>query len=159
MLRLLLLHQFWLAEICICHKPRLTRDDMCDLQIALLRSLTLPFFSIFPALYMWHIRACFELWGRPFCSSLLASFFLPFGVAMKGIQSTQLLSHISFLSFVRITTCFLSSWGRLLDSRKHWLFCQYIQHATHLFEQWTLVSSSGAAVCGFCLSISLHWVI
>ena len=31
MLRLLLLYQFWLAEICICHKSHLTRDKTCDL--------------------------------------------------------------------------------------------------------------------------------
>ena len=34
-LRLLLLYQFWLAEICTCHKPRPTRDETRDLQIAL----------------------------------------------------------------------------------------------------------------------------
>ena len=103
-----------------------------------------------------YIRSRFELWGRPFRSSLLASFFLPFGVAMKGIHSTQLHCHISFLSFVRLTACFLSSRGRLLDSRKRRLFCLHIQHATRcLFERRTPVSSSEAAVYGFCLSISL----
>ena len=102
------------------------------------------------------IRTRFELWGRPFHSSLLSA-FLPFDVAMKGINSTQLCFHISFLSFVQLTTCFLSSRGQLLDSRKHWLFCLHIQHATHcLFERHTQVSSSEAAVCMFCLSISLH---
>ena len=55
-----------------------------------------------------HIRASFEIWGRPFRLSLFASFFLPFGVAMKGIQSTQLRCHISFLSFIRLSTCFFS---------------------------------------------------
>ena len=109
-----------------------------------------------------HIRTRFELWGRPFCSSLLASFCLPFGVATKGIYSTQLHCHISFLSFVWLTTCFLPSQGWLLDSCKCRLFCLHIQYATHcLFEQRTPVSSSEAAVCRFCLSISLQssWMV
>ena len=105
-----------------------------------------------------HVCTRFELWCRPFHSSLLASFFLPFGVAMKGIHSTQLHCHISFLSFVQFTTCFfLSIWEWLLDSHKRQLFCLHIQHATHcLFEQQTPVNSSKAAVCRFYLSISLH---
>ena len=103
-----------------------------------------------------HICTSLELWDRPFCLSLLA-FFHFFGVAMKGIQFTQLCCHILFLLFARIITCFLSNRGRLLDSRKCWLYCQHIQHATRcLFEQWTLVGSLEAAVCGFYLSISLH---
>ena len=32
-------------------------------------------FSILPVLYTQDIRAILELWGRPFCSSLLVSFF------------------------------------------------------------------------------------
>ena len=80
--------------------------------------------------------------------------FLSFSVAMKGIQFTQLCCHISFLSF---TTHFLSSRGRLLNSRKRRLFCLHIQHATRcLFEQRTPVGSSETAVCGFCLSISQY---
>ena len=51
MLRVLLLYQFWLAEIWICHKPCPTRDETRDPQIALLRTLMLPFFSILPALH------------------------------------------------------------------------------------------------------------
>ena len=51
MLRLLLLYQFWLAEICICHKPHPTRDKTCDLQIALPKMLMLPFFSILLVLH------------------------------------------------------------------------------------------------------------
>ena len=44
-----------------------------------------------------------------------------------------------------------------LDSCERQLFCLRIQHATHcLFEQQTSVGSSEAAVCRFCLSISLH---
>ena len=104
-----------------------------------------------------HIRTHFELWGGPFRSSLFASFFLLFGVAMKGIHSTQLRFHISFISFIRLTTCFLSSRGWLLDSRERRLFCLHIHHASHcLFEQWTLVCSLEAVVCVFCLSILLQ---
>ena len=59
MLRLLLLYQFWLAEICICHKPRPTRDETSDLQIALPNTLMLPFFfSILPA---FHPQSTFAL--------------------------------------------------------------------------------------------------
>ena len=43
---------------------------------------------------------------------------------------------------------FLSSWGQLLDSCKHRLFCLHIQHATCLFEWRNPVSSSEAVVCG-----------
>ena len=104
-----------------------------------------------------HNCARFELWGRPFYSSLLASFFLPFGVAMKGIQSTQLHCHISFLSFIQLITCFSSGRGRLLDSRKHRLFWLHIHHTTCcLFEWRTPVGSSEAVVRRFCLLISLH---
>ena len=89
MLRLLLLYQLRLAEICICHKPW---DEMRDLQIALPGTLMLPFF-----LYFWYSarKTRSQLWGWPF----IASFFLPFGVVLKGIQSTQLHCHILFLSF------------------------------------------------------------
>ena len=135
MLRLLLWYQFWLAEICICHKPRPTGDETRDLQIAPQGRSCFHFFYTSGTPHTRHIYACFELLGRPFRSSLLASFFLPFGVAMKGIHSTQLRCYISFLLFVRFTTCFSSSRGRLLDSHKHRLFCLHIQHATCcLFE-------------------------
>ena len=76
MLRLLLLYQFWLAEICICHEPHPTRDETHDLQIALSTTLMLPFFYTSGAPHTRHIRTHFKLWGRPFHSSLLASFFL-----------------------------------------------------------------------------------
>ena len=99
-----------------------------------------------------HIHTHFEFWGGP-----PSCFFLPFGVTMKEIQSIQLCCHISFLSFVQLTTCFFSSCRQLLDSCKCRLFCLHIQHVTRcLFEQWTLVGSAEAAVCGFCLSVSLH---
>ena len=86
---------------------------------------------------------------------LVTSCFFFFSVVMKGIQFTQLCCHISFLSF---TTCFLSSHGRLLNSRKHRLFCLHILHMTCcLFERQTPVGSSETAVCEFCLSISLYF--
>ena len=78
MLRLLLLYQFWLGEICICHKTRPTRDKMHDLQIALPRTLMLPFFSILPVLHTQDTFALvlnFEL-GHFTCHFLLLSFFL-----------------------------------------------------------------------------------
>ena len=111
MLRLFLLYQFCLAEICICHKPCLTRDELCDQQIAPPRTLMLSFlFNTSGIPHARHVHAHFELWGRPFCSSLLASFFLHsfihFDVAMKGIYSTQLHCHISFLSFIWLTPVF-----------------------------------------------------
>ena len=56
-----------------------------------------------------HVCVHFRLWDRPFHLSLLTPFFLLFGVAMKGIHSILLHCQISFLLFVRLTTCFLSS--------------------------------------------------
>ena len=123
MLILLLLYQFWLAEICICHKPHPTRDETRDVQIALPRMLTLPFFFYTSGTpHARHIHTHFELWHRPFHSSLLTSFFL-----------------------------LVLLWKRwLLDSCKRRLFHRHIEHATHcLFERRTLVGSSEAAVCEF----------
>ena len=151
---LLLLYRFWLTEICICCKPHPTRDKMHDLQIELPTTLMLLFFYTSGTLHARHICAIFELWGRLFCSSLL---FFSFGVATKGIQFTQLRCHISFLSFTWLTTCFLSSCGRLLKSCKRQLFCLHIQHATCYFFEWrTPVGPLEVAVCRFCLSISLQ---
>ena len=76
---------------------------------ALPTTLVLPFFYTSGTLHARHIRAIFELLGRPF----------RLYVAMKGIQFPQLRCHISFLLFTRLTTCFfLSSRGRLLNSHK-----------------------------------------
>ena len=75
LLTMLLLYQFWLTEICICCKPSPTRDEMPHQQIALPMTLTLPFFYTFGTLHARHIHTIFELWGRPFCSLLLVSFF------------------------------------------------------------------------------------
>ena len=146
---LLLLYWFWLTEICICHKLCPTRDETHDLQTAHPMTLMLPFFCTSSTLHTKHIRPIFELWGRPFCSSLLV--FFSFGGAMKGIPFTQLCCHISFLLFTWLITCFfLSSRGC-----KCRLFCLHIEHATRcLFEWRTPVGSSEASVCGFCLTIS-----
>ena len=91
------------------------------------------FFSILPALHTQDTFALvlnFEVghFARHF---FLFSFFFPFGVAMKGIHSTQLRCHISFLSFVPahhlFLFCFFSSREQLLDSRKCRLFRLHIQ--------------------------------
>ena len=113
-------------------------------------------FSVFPILYTQNTFASFSNFKvGHFARHFL---FLSFGVAMKGIQFTQLRCHISFLSFTRLNTCFLSRRGRLLNSRKRRLFCLLIQHATRcLFERRTPVDSSESAVCGFCLSILLQF--
>ena len=96
MLRLLLLYQFWLAEIGICHKPRPTKDETHDLQIALPRILILPFFFYTSGtLYARQIHACFKLWGRPFCLSLLASFF-PLVLLWKEFNSHSFIVTFHF---------------------------------------------------------------
>ena len=121
------------------------------------RTLMLRIFFILPALHMqdtFMLDLNFQV-GHFACQFLLLS---SFWLATKGIHSTQLRCHISFLSFVQLTTCSLSSRGRSLDSYKHQLFCLHIQYAIRcLFEWWTPVISSEAAVCGFCLSISLQY--
>ena len=82
MLILLLLCQLWVAEICICHKPHPSRDEMRDLQITPPRMLMLPFFSILPAL---HLQDTFVLVLNFEVGHFASHFFLPFGVAMKRI--------------------------------------------------------------------------
>ena len=72
------LYQFWLVEICICHKPRPTRDKTRDLQIALPWTLMLLFFSILLALLTqdtFVLVLNFEF-GHFACHFLLLSFFL-----------------------------------------------------------------------------------
>ena len=129
-----------------------TRDETRDLQNALPMTLTLLFFYTSGTLHARHIHTSFELWGRAIL--LVTSCFFWCCYERNSIHTASL-SH--FISLVRLTTCFLSSCGWLLDSRKHWLFHLYIQHATHcLFERRNPVDSSKAAVCGFCFSISLH---
>ena len=110
------------------------------------------FFCTSGILHARYIRAIFELQGRPFCSSFLVSFFLSFFRCCYERNSihTASLSHFIFCSLGSPPVLFLSSRVRLLNSRKR-------QHATRgLFERWIPVGLSETAVCGFCLSISLH---
>ena len=105
MVRLLLLYLFWLAEICICHWLCPTRDETCDLQIAPPRMLMLPFFFFFfyasGTPHTRHICVRFELWSRPFCSSLLSSFLPSFWCCNeRNSFHTALLSH--FISLIRL---------------------------------------------------------
>ena len=72
---ILLLYWFWLTEICICCKPYPTRDKTHDLQIALPTTLMLLFFYASGTQHARHNCTIFELWGQPFCLSLLVSFF------------------------------------------------------------------------------------
>ena len=87
-----------------------------------------------------YIHARFELWGRPFCLSLLASFFL------LVLLWKEFIPHSFVVTFhfpPRLTIYSLSSQGRLLDSHKCRLFCLHIQHSTCcLFERRTTVSYS-----------------
>ena len=65
--------------------------------------------SIFFFLYFQHSTHkthSHSFWTLRQAISLVTSCFFPFGVAMKGIHSTQLRYHISFLSLIRLTTCF-----------------------------------------------------
>ena len=106
MLRLLLLYQFWLGEICIYHKPSPTRDETRDLQIALQKRSCFHFFYISSTPHAKDARACFELLGRPFRSSLLASFFLPsflLELLWKEFNPHSFVVTFDF-SFVRFTT-------------------------------------------------------
>ena len=156
MLRLFLLYQFWLGKICICHKPSPTRDETHDQQIALPKMLMLLFFSILPVLHTPKTLALvlnLEVghFARHF---LLLSFWCCYERNSIHIVS---LSHFISLVCSAHHQFFLSSQGQLLDSRKRRLFCLHIQHTTCcLFKRLTPVGSSEAAVCGFCLSISLH---
>ena len=114
-----------------------------------------------------YIRTHFELWGRPFHSSFLVSFFLPsflpsflLLLLWKEFNSHSFVVTFHFSHSFGSLPAFLSSLGWLLDSRKCRLFCLYIQHTTRcLFEWWTLVGSSEAAICRFCFSISLQKVM
>ena len=87
---MLLFYRFWLTEICIFANPVSPKTRRVTYKLHSQRCQCFRL-SILPALYMQDIRAIFELWGRPFCSSLLISFF-----------------HISFVLFTRLTTCFFN---------------------------------------------------
>ena len=116
----------------------------------------LPFFYTSGTPHARHIRASFELWSRAFCTSLLVSFFL-LVFLWKEFNSHSFVVTFHFSRLFGSPPVFLSSRGWLLDSRKSWLFRLHIQHTTCcLFECRTPVGSSEAAVCRFCLSISLQ---
>ena len=146
--------------------PETRRDETHDLQIALQIALVLPCFFFYTSgtPHTRHNRARFKLWGRLFRSSLLASFFFFFFffffLLWKEFNSHSfVVTFHSSRSFVRLTTSFLPSRGRLLYSRRRLLFHLHIQHAIcYLFERQTPVGSSEATVSGFCLSISLQSV-
>ena len=155
MLRLLFLNQFWIAEIChMSQTPSHRRRDAWPTNFTPKDAHASVFFYTFNTPYARHIRARFKLCGRPFHLSLLASFF--WCCYERNSIHTASLSH--FLSLVHLAhhLFFLSRQGQLLYSRKCQLFRLHIQHVTRLFEQWTPVGSSEAAVCEFCLSISLQ---
>ena len=79
--------------------------------------------------------------------------FLSFGVAMKGIQFTQLRCHIS--SLVHSVHHLFLFHPAVYDC---WIHVNDSTPATRgLFERWIPVGSSETAVCGFCLSVSLHF--
>ena len=124
---MLLLYWFWLTKICICHKPCPTRVEMRDQQIALPTTLMLLFFYASGTLHSRHICAIFELWGRPFCLSLLVSFF---GCCYESNSiHTASLSH--FISLVHLAhhLFFIQPWT-VAEFRLH------IQHATHCLFEW-----------------------
>ena len=151
-----LLYRFWLTEICICRKPRPTRDEIYKLHSQ--RRSYFRFFLYFR--YSTHeTHSCH--FSTLSSAILLVTFclFLSFFVAMKGIHTTSLSHFISLIHSVH-HLFFLSSRRRLLNSHKSRLFRLDIQHATHcLFERRTPVGLSEAAVCGFCLSISVQKLI
>ena len=134
----------WLTEICIW-------DETRGLQIALPMTLTLLFFLYFRYSTQ-KIHSC-QFWTSRSVILLITSCFFLLVLLWKEFNSHSFI--VTFhLSFTRLTTClFLSSSVWLLNSRKR-------QHATHrLFERWIPVGSSETAVCGFCLSLSLHFLI
>ena len=101
MLRLLVLYQFWLADICTCHKPCPTRDESHDLQIALSRTLMLPFFFILPVLHTQNtfvLVSDFEA-GHFACHFLFVSFFW-FCYERNSIHTAVSSSH--FISLLHL---------------------------------------------------------
>ena len=142
MLRLLLLYQFWLVEICICNKPIPPEMRPMTYKLHSPRKLIVPFFSILPALHMQDRFTLVTSWF------FLSSFF-PFGVAMKRIQFTQLHCHISFLSSGSPPIFYPAGNGCWIHVNISCSACIYT--ACHL-SLWTMK----AAVCRFCLSILLH---
>ena len=103
--------------------------------------------SILP-IHTRHIRTILKLWGRPFCSSLL-SFFL----SVLLWKEFNLHSFIVKFHF----SCSLHSRPVFnLAVNDCWMHVN-IGYSTCIYSM-PLVGSSEAAVCRFCLSISLHIV-
>ena len=127
MLILLLLYQFWLAEIYICHKPRPTRDETRDLQIALPRTLMFPFFFLFFLYFRYSTHKTRSFWTLRLAISLVTScFFLSSFWCCYERNSflTASLSHfISLVCPAHHLFFFYSAGDGLLDSRKRRLFC------------------------------------
>ena len=124
-LRLLLLYLFWLAEICICHKIRPTRDETHDLRIAPSETLLLPIFSILPALHTqvtFMFALNFEV-GNFAHRFLLLSFFLSYFVVIfyfSRSSGTRLIEfYIALIPFEKIWIQWFSLklW---LNSRVEW---------------------------------------
>ena len=142
MLRLLLLYQFWLAKIYICYKsPRQETRRVTN-------KLYPQEWSSFRFSYFRHSCSVLNFKVGPFaCHFLLLSVF--FLVLSHFISLVRPAHHLFFV--------FLPSRGRLLDSHKRRLFCLHMHPSIHcLFKRRLLVSSSEAAVWGFCLLISLQ---
>ena len=144
-----------LSQIYICHKPRVT----CTFKDAPAPGL---FFFFFFSRYFRYSKR--KIQSRTFLTlrsaiSLVTSCFFFFLLVLlsKELDSHSFRGHISFFSFIRLTTCFvffISRRGRLLDSRKHRLSRLHRQHVTRcLFERRNLVGSLDATVCTFC-----HWI-
>ena len=134
MLRLLLLYQFWYLHML--QTPSHLRRDAWHTNCTP-KDAHASVFSIFPVL---HTQVTFALvlnfdighFARDF---LLLSFFL-LALLWKEFNSQGLRCHISFLSFVRLTACFLSSRGRLLDSRKRRPFRLLIRGSLNKFRDF-----------------------
>ena len=77
-----------------------------------------------------YIRAIFELQGRPFCLSLLVSFFRC--CYERNSIPTASLSHFISRSLGSTPVLFLSSRVRLLNSHKR----QHAMYQLHLFSVW-----------------------
>ena len=103
-----------------------------------------------------HSRSFWTL--RKVISLVTSCFFLSsFWCCYERIPiHTALSSH--FISLVRPAHhLFLSSRGRLLDSRKRRLFYLHMQHTIRcIFERRTTIRSSETLVCGFYPSISIQ---
>ena len=164
---MLLLYRFWLGEICICCKPCPTwRRD------AWLTNCTPNDSHVSVFLYFWYSTR--KIHSHNFQTLRVGHFACHFLFLLvllwKEFNSHSFVDTLHFshslsslpviFYFFYLFIYFLSNRGWLLNSRKRQLFHLHIQHAMCcLFEWQTQVSSSEAAVCGFCLSILLHNII